>query len=138
MSDISTRRAVGSLTQSAQPVGTWNALGQHLTEDKLLKAIERLKENNIKISNLIIDDNWQDVDYNGSDSNSYGLKSFEAQPEAFPNGLRHTVSKIRERFPGIEHITVWQYVSHQNTNSHVLCAPTLRLDVGPLRFANPY
>lgn len=86
---------------------TWNALGQHLTEDKLLKAIERLKENNIKISNLIIDDNWQDVDYNGSDSNSYGLKSFEAQPEAFPNGLRHTVSKIRERFPGIEHITVW-------------------------------
>ncbi|KAI0517125.1 raffinose synthase Sip1 [Xylaria bambusicola] len=86
---------------------TWNALGQQLTEDKLLNAVRCLKENNIHISNLIIDDNWQDVDYHGLDSNSYGWKRFEAEPTAFPNGLKHTVSQIRKISPGIEKIAVW-------------------------------
>ncbi|KAI1298238.1 raffinose synthase Sip1 [Xylaria venustula] len=86
---------------------TWNALGQRLTEDKLLHAVETLKENNINISNLIIDDNWQDVDYNGADSNSYGWKRFEAEPKAFPNGLKHTVTRIRQIFPDIENVAVW-------------------------------
>ncbi|KAI3340606.1 raffinose synthase Sip1 [Ustulina deusta] len=86
---------------------TWNALGQRLTEDKLLNAVERLKENNINISNLIIDDNWQDVDYHGPNSNLYGWKRFEAEPKAFPNGLKHTVSQIRQKFPSIEHVAVW-------------------------------
>ncbi|TGJ87670.1 hypothetical protein E0Z10_g1139 [Xylaria hypoxylon] len=87
--------------------GTWNALGQRLTEDKLLNAVKCLKENNINISNMIIDDNWQDVDYDGPNSNSYGWKGFEAEPRAFPNGLRHTVSQIRQILPSIEHVAVW-------------------------------
>ncbi|KAI0452334.1 raffinose synthase Sip1 [Xylaria acuta] len=86
---------------------TWNALGQRLTEDKILNAVECLKKNNINISNLIIDDNWQDVDFDGPDSNSYGWKKFEAEPGAFPNGLRHTISRIRDSFPSIEHVAVW-------------------------------
>ncbi|KAI0428887.1 raffinose synthase Sip1 [Xylaria sp. FL1042] len=86
---------------------TWNALGQRLTEDKILKAVESLKDNKINITNLIIDDNWQDVDYDGPDSNSYGWKRFEAEPKAFPNGLKHTVSQIRQISPGIEHVAVW-------------------------------
>ncbi|KAJ3555383.1 hypothetical protein NPX13_g10365 [Xylaria arbuscula] len=86
---------------------TWNALGQQLTEDKLLDAVKCLKENDIHISNLIIDDNWQDVDYHGSNSNSYGWKRFEAEPRAFPNGLKHTISQVRQIVPGIEKISVW-------------------------------
>ncbi|RYC62304.1 hypothetical protein CHU98_g3891 [Xylaria longipes] len=86
---------------------TWNALGQRLTEDKILNAVECLKKNNINISNLIIDDNWQDVDFDGPDSNSYGWKKFEAEPGAFPNGLKHTISQIRDSFPSIEHVAVW-------------------------------
>ncbi|KAI1436862.1 glycoside hydrolase family 36 protein [Xylaria sp. CBS 124048] len=86
---------------------TWNALGQRLTEQKILDAVDVLKRNNININTLIIDDNWQDVDYQGPDSNSYGWKRFEAEPEAFPNGLRHTVSQIRSRFSNIEHVAVW-------------------------------
>ncbi|GAP85377.1 putative raffinose synthase Sip1 [Rosellinia necatrix] len=86
---------------------TWNALGQRLTEDKLLDAIDSLKRSNISISNLIIDDNWQNVDRDGPDSNSYGLKGFEAEPSAFPNGLKHTISEIRKRLPSIEHVAVW-------------------------------
>jgi hypothetical protein len=72
-----------------------------------LNAVDSLKKNNINISNLIIDDNWQDVDYDGPNGNSYGWKRFEAQPDAFPNGLRHTISQIRQRFPKIEHIACW-------------------------------
>jgi hypothetical protein len=75
-----------------------------------LGAIESLKENNINISNLIIDDNWQDVDYNGPDSNLFGWKRFEAEPKAFPHGLKHTISQIRDQLPSIEHVAVWQYV----------------------------
>ncbi|KAI0409393.1 raffinose synthase Sip1 [Xylaria palmicola] len=86
---------------------TWNSLGQHLTEDKLLNAVACLKDNNINITNLIIDDNWQDVDYAGPDSNSYGWKKFEAEPGAFPNGLQHTISQIRQKSPSIEHVAVW-------------------------------
>lgn len=38
---------------------TWNGIGQHLTEQKLFDALESLAKNEINISNLIIDDNWQ-------------------------------------------------------------------------------
>ncbi|KAI0190911.1 raffinose synthase Sip1 [Xylaria flabelliformis] len=86
---------------------TWNALGQRLTEDKILNAVECLKKNNINISSLIIDDNWQDVDFDGPDSNSYSWKKFEAEPRAFPNGLKHTISQIRDSSPSIEHVAVW-------------------------------
>lgn len=40
---------------------TWNALGQDLTEEKILGALDALKSNGIGISNLIIDDGWQSV-----------------------------------------------------------------------------
>ncbi|RWA06827.1 hypothetical protein EKO27_g8278 [Xylaria grammica] len=52
-------------------------------------------------------DNWQDVDYDGPSSNSYGWRRFEAEPTAFPNGLKHTVSQIRQILPSIEHVAVW-------------------------------
>ncbi len=40
---------------------TWNGLGQNLTEQKLFDALDSLSKNNINISNLIIDDNWQSL-----------------------------------------------------------------------------
>ncbi|KAI8630117.1 glycoside hydrolase family 36 protein [Xylariaceae sp. FL1651] len=86
---------------------TWNALGQRLTEEKLLNAVDSLRKNNINISNLIIDDNWQDVDYNGPNSNYYAWNRFEAEPKTFPSGLRYTISEIRKRNPNIQHVAVW-------------------------------
>ncbi|KAI0200850.1 glycoside hydrolase family 36 protein [Astrocystis sublimbata] len=86
---------------------TWNALGQGLTEDKILSAVDSLKKNNININNLIIDDNWQNVDSDGHDPFSYGWKNFDAEPTGFPNGLQHMIFQIRERFPSIENVSVW-------------------------------
>ncbi|KAF4504243.1 hypothetical protein G6O67_008419 [Ophiocordyceps sinensis] len=62
---------------------TWNALGQKLSEDKVLHAVQKLAEHEINITSLIIDDNWQSIDYKG------------------------LVSRIRQQCPGIQHIAVW-------------------------------
>ncbi|KAI1413246.1 glycoside hydrolase family 36 protein [Hypoxylon sp. FL1857] len=86
---------------------TWNALGQQLTDEKIINAVEALAKDNINISSLIIDDNWQDVENEGQDQYQYGWKRFEAAPKAFPHGLRDTVSRIRSKHPSIQHVAVW-------------------------------
>ncbi|TVY71546.1 putative galactinol--sucrose galactosyltransferase [Lachnellula suecica] len=89
---------------------TWNALGQRLTEDKIVEAVEVLKENNINVTNFIIDDNWQAIDYRGHGQFQHGWNEFEAERTAFPNGLKSVVSKIRERQPSIQHVAVWHAI----------------------------
>lgn len=86
---------------------TWNALGQNLTEEKILGALDILKSHGINIVNLIIDDNWQALDNDGESQFKRGWRRFEANPEGFPEGLKHTVETIRQRHPDIEHIAVW-------------------------------
>ncbi|KAI1103611.1 glycoside hydrolase family 36 protein [Jackrogersella minutella] len=86
---------------------TWNALGQRLTSDNIINAVEALAKNHINISSLIIDDNWQDIDYEGQDQYHFGWKGFEAEPKAFPRGLKDTVFRIRSSHPSIQHVAVW-------------------------------
>ncbi|KAK4245052.1 glycoside hydrolase [Corynascus novoguineensis] len=86
---------------------TWNSLGQKLTEEKILSALDTLAENGINISNLIIDDNWQDIDYCGDGQWQHGWNDFEAEPTAFPRGLKALVSAIRSKHRNIQHIAVW-------------------------------
>ncbi|RDL29785.1 (Trans)glycosidase [Venustampulla echinocandica] len=89
---------------------TWNAIGQRLSEDKLIKAVETLAENNINVTNFIIDDNWQAIDYRGHGQFQHGWVEFEAEREAFPNGLKHTVTRIRQKLPSIQHVAVWHAI----------------------------
>ncbi|KAK1142831.1 hypothetical protein N8T08_007265 [Aspergillus melleus] len=86
---------------------TWNGLGQNLTEEKLLGALKTLKDNEIKISNLIIDDNWQALDREAGPQFKRRWTQFEADPGAFPRGLKRTIDTIRESHPNIDHIAVW-------------------------------
>jgi hypothetical protein len=86
---------------------TWNSLGQDLTEEKILHALDSLKANGINIVNLIIDDGWQQNDNEGQSQFKRGLKHFEAHAEGFPKGLKHTVDSIRQKHPRIEHVAVW-------------------------------
>lgn len=88
-------------------LGTWNSLGQKLSEEKILNALDVLAKNNINISTLIIDDNWQDIDYAGPTQFQHGLNNFEAEPRAFPKGLRSFVSEIRSKHKNIQSIAVW-------------------------------
>ncbi|KAB5549909.1 raffinose synthase Sip1 [Coniochaeta sp. 2T2.1] len=86
---------------------TWNALGQRLTEEKILEAVDTLAEHKINFTNLIIDDNWQNIDYRGEGQFQYGWNGFEAEPKAFPNGLKSMITKIRSKHKNIQHIAVW-------------------------------
>ncbi|RFU32576.1 hypothetical protein B7463_g3764, partial [Scytalidium lignicola] len=86
---------------------TWNALGQRLTEEKILKSVEVLAAHKINITNIIIDDNWQNIDYRGQGQFQHGWNDFQAEPKAFPHGLKWLTQQIREKQPSIQHIAVW-------------------------------
>jgi hypothetical protein len=86
---------------------TWNGLGQDLTEQKILHALDDLKSNGINIANLVIDDGWQTNDNEGESQLKQGWKQFEAHPKGFPRGLKKTVESIRGAHPHIEHVAVW-------------------------------
>ncbi|KAK5696831.1 hypothetical protein LTR97_008135 [Elasticomyces elasticus] len=103
---------------------TWNGLGQQLNEEKIMSAIARLEEVGLDFPTLIIDDNWQTLDFNGNSNFEYKWANFEANQEGFPQGLKHTVSKIREAHPKIKHIAVWHgmfgYWGGMDPNGHIL------------------
>jgi hypothetical protein len=86
---------------------TWNGLGQDLTEKKIYHALDTLERNNIKITNLIIDDNWQSLDNPGKNQFERGWTNFEANKEGFPHGLLYTITNIRDNHPSIQHVAVW-------------------------------
>lgn len=86
---------------------TWNGLGQDLNEEKIIHALDTLKANGIHVVNLIIDDNWQSLDNEGESQFKRRWKQFEANPKAFPRGLKQTVETIRRSHPHIGHIAVW-------------------------------
>ena len=94
---------------------TWNGLGQNLDEQKIFDALDILKANNIKITNLIIDDNWQSLDYHGESQFKRGMTEFDANKGGFPQGLKHTVTQIRDNHPDIQHIAVWHAIVSQAT-----------------------
>jgi hypothetical protein len=88
---------------------TWNALGQNLTADKIYKALDDLKSNDINITNLIIDDNWQSLS-SGETQFQRGWSRFEANSSGFPDGLKTTTKNLRDRFPTLNHIAVWHAI----------------------------
>lgn len=90
--------------------GTWNALGQQLTDEKVYHALDELAKANIHITNLIIDDNWQALDYRGPSQFQHGWREFEADRQTFPDGLKKTISNIRDKHPHIQHIAVWHAI----------------------------
>ena len=87
--------------------GTWSALGQDLSDQKLLDSLDELAASQITVSNLIIDDNWQSIENHGEGQANRRWLEFEAEPKHFPRGLRGTVSHIREKHPHIKHVAVW-------------------------------
>ena len=86
---------------------TWNALGQELNQQKIFDALDMLKANNIKITSLIIDDNWQSLDNANESQSKRGWTDFEANKDGFPKGLKYAVTEIRDNHPDIQHVAVW-------------------------------
>ncbi|KAK4507265.1 hypothetical protein PRZ48_001000 [Zasmidium cellare] len=88
---------------------TWNGLGQNLTDKKILEALDSLSKENINVTNLIIDDNWQALS-KGETQFVRGWSDFEANKDGFPDGMKATTTEIRKRHPNINHIAVWHAI----------------------------
>ncbi|EFX00759.1 raffinose synthase protein [Grosmannia clavigera kw1407] len=89
---------------------TWNALGQALSEAKILAAMDALAAAGIRVGSLIIDDGWQTLGHATAVPPNHfqrGWAAFEAEPTQFPHGLAHTVHQIRARHPHVRHVAVW-------------------------------
>lgn len=86
---------------------TWNGLGLNLNEERILNALKILENNGLKISNFIIDDNWQSLDSYGNSAHDRRWTDFEAYKTGFPTGLKNTVTKIRDSNPHIQYVSVW-------------------------------
>lgn len=86
---------------------TWNGLGQNLTANKIYEALDSLADNGVRISNLIIDDNWQSITKMCRWPHRREWLEFEAGAAEFPQGLKGTVAHIRRKHPHIENVAAW-------------------------------
>ncbi|KAJ5788276.1 hypothetical protein N7457_003266 [Penicillium paradoxum] len=98
---------------------TWNGLGQDLTEERILHALDTLKSNGINIVNLIIDDGWQTNDNEGNSQFQQRWKQFEAHPKGFPKGLKHTVEAIHRVHPAQRFKTKQVKIKDPSTNGPI-------------------
>ena len=79
---------------------TWDAFEQNVSEKLIFEKLDELKEKNVPIHWMLIDDGWMT-------SEKETLIDFKADPVKFPNGLKATVDRIKNEY-GIEFVGVWQ------------------------------
>ncbi len=86
---------------------SWDAMQIRVSEEGLLEKCEEFKEKNIPVKWAILDDMWMEVhSFYGKEYANFGemvtlmhrsaLSHFDADPIRFPNGLKHTIDKIKE------------------------------------------
>ncbi|KAK4197111.1 family 36 putative glycoside hydrolase [Triangularia verruculosa] len=87
---------------------TWNGLGQYLSPSKIIDALTSLHQRGVRLTTLIIDDNWQSVQLESGKSDFYRQWcDFEANKQHFPGGLNELIAMIKSRFPYVRFIAVW-------------------------------
>ncbi|MDQ0972560.1 raffinose synthase [Neobacillus niacini] len=78
---------------------SWDAFYHAVNEEGILTKANELKQKDIPVKWMMIDDGWSKVD-------GKKLHSFEADEEKFPNGLTNTVSILKKNF-GVNWVGVW-------------------------------
>ncbi|WNR42909.1 Sip1-related alpha-galactosidase [Paenibacillus roseipurpureus] len=78
---------------------SWDAFYYEVSAEGLLAKAEEMKQLGLPIGWFIIDAGW-------SDDHDYALRSFEAQPAKFPQGLEPVIRKLKTEF-GIKEVGVW-------------------------------
>ena len=81
---------------------SWDSLGQSVNMDAVVDKVKELKEKEVPVQWVLIDDGW-------SDSEGQMLKSFEADPVKFPGGIKETVSMLKEAYK-MKYVGVWQAI----------------------------
>ncbi len=81
---------------------SWNAFYQQPTSEKIYQKLDELKEKNIPVKWIIIDDGWSPVEENK-------LLAMEEDKTKFPEGLKECIRRIKEDY-GIEQVGVWHTI----------------------------
>ncbi|HEY0321783.1 MAG TPA: Sip1-related alpha-galactosidase [Pyrinomonadaceae bacterium] len=112
---------------------SWNAYEQGVTEEKILASARSLKDKQIPIGFLLVDDGWLSV-------KNDKLVSFNADPKKFPNDLSGLARTLREQYK-IPHIGVWHtfqgYWSGVETDSEIGRAHQLFKGLGGKALPDP-
>lgn len=83
---------------------TWNAFYHNVTAGGIFKKLAEMKEKNIQIQWLLIDDNWSVTTEDGMGGK---LVSFEEDLTKFPGGLKNCIARIKSEY-GVKYVGVWQ------------------------------
>ncbi|KAG4103154.1 glycoside hydrolase [Neocallimastix lanati (nom. inval.)] len=79
---------------------TWNTCYKDVNASKVIQGLEELKNLNIPIEYLLIDDGWQKY------SNDDKLERFEPNDEKFPNGVDTIVKKAKKEY-NVKYVGLW-------------------------------
>lgn len=83
---------------------SWDAFYHEVSAAGIEEKLDELKEKQIPVNWVLIDDGWLDADYK-----KQVLKGPDAAPDKFPDGLGAFVRKIKAEY-GIKQVGVWHAV----------------------------
>lgn len=78
---------------------TYNAFYDDVTEENLEKLLDVFEKEGIGVGFLLIDAGWQSTQGDK-------LAAFEPDPKKFPNGLKKTVERLKEKY-GLSQVFCW-------------------------------
>src|SRR5215213_708105 len=94
---------------------SWNAYGHDVSEEKILNSVRSLKDKQIPIGFVLVDDGWLST-------NDNKLVAFNADRKKFPNDLAGLANTLRGQYQ-IPHVGVWHtfqgYWSGVDPNSEI-------------------
>ncbi|CAJ0643446.1 2113_t:CDS:2 [Entrophospora sp. SA101] len=88
-----------------------------ISHQDVLRVLESLNSNGIKIGYLLLDDGWQQT------NNEKQLKDIEADQYKFPQGLKGFIDEAKRKFPYLKYFgawhTLWGYWDGIDPNSRI-------------------
>ncbi|CAJ0918716.1 3887_t:CDS:2 [Entrophospora sp. SA101] len=90
---------------------------ERVSHQDVLRVLESLNSNGIKIGYLLLDDGWQQT------NNEKQLKDIEADQYKFPQGLKGFIDEAKRKFPYLKYFgawhTLWGYWDGIDPNSRI-------------------
>jgi hypothetical protein len=78
---------------------SWNAYGQEVTADKILASVRSMREKQVPLGFVLVDDGWLSV-------KEQKLTAFEADASKFPGGMGALARRLRDEYR-VPHVGVW-------------------------------
>lgn len=116
----------GKLAEEKSSIPSWlerlgwesgASFGMDVTHDKIVNAVWGLRDLGIQPAYVIIDEGWQEACVFGQRSGeSFAMKSFEADPDRFPFGIKGLTDELQRA--GVGHIGLWHGIMGYRRGIH--------------------